>query len=203
MKTEKIPTGKVLTTDPFPASRKVYVKGELHDISVAMREISLNDTKLHGRFGETEPNAPVTVYDTSGPYTDIEANIDVKKGLPALREKWIMDRMDVERLAQISSQYGQQRLNDASLNDLRFAHVSSPLRAKSGSNVSQMHYAKKGIITPEMEYIAIRENQRIDLLKEQLNGQYEVMSHQHQGHSFGANTPKGYITPEFVRQEVA
>jgi phosphomethylpyrimidine synthase len=203
MKTEKIPTQQVLTTEPFPASRKVYVKGQLHNIKVAMREVSLSDTKLHGRFGETEPNPPVTIYDTSGPYTDPEANIDVKKGLPRLREQWILDRGDVERLDHISSEYGQQRLSDVSLDNLRFAYVSSPLRAKKGSNVSQMHYAKKGIITPEMEYIAIRENQRIDLLKEQLNGQYDVMSHQHQGHSFGANTPKGYITPEFVRQEVA
>jgi len=205
MKQERIPTDQVLTTAPFPASRKVFVQGEMHNIQVAMREITLSDTKLHGRFGETEPNAPVTVYDTSGPYTDVNADIDVKKGLPRLREKWIMDRGDVEQLDQISSQYGQQRLNDTSLDHLRFNHTTKPFLAlaKAGMNVSQMHYAKKGIITPEMEYIAIRENQRINLLKEQLNGQYDVMSHQHKGHSFGANTPKGYITPEFVRQEVA
>ena len=139
MKQEKIPTGQVLTTDPFPASKKVFVKGQLHDIQVAMREISLSDTKLHGRFGETEPNAPVTVYDTSGPYTDINATIDVKKGLPRLREQWIMNRGDVEQLEGISSQYGQQRLHDNSLDELRFAYVSKPLRAKPGMNVSQMH----------------------------------------------------------------
>jgi len=168
-----------------------------------MREVSLSETKLHGRFGETEPNAPVTIYDTSGPFTDPDIEIDVKQGLPRLREQWIVDRGDVEQLQTISSDYGNLRANDEKLDALRFAHISKPYKAKPGMNVSQMHYARKGIITPEMEYIAIRENQRIDLLKGQLNGQYEVMSHQHPGHSFGANTPKGYITPEFVREEVA
>ncbi|MGI4020024.1 MAG: phosphomethylpyrimidine synthase ThiC, partial [Janthinobacterium lividum] len=194
MRDEKIPTSQGVTCTPFAASKKVYVKGQLHNIAVAMREISLSDTKIHGRFGETEPNAPVTVYDTSGPYTDENAVIDVKIGLPKLREQWILDRGDVEQLNQISSEYGNKRLQDQTLDALRFNHLSKPLRAKSGMNVSQMHYAKKGIITPEMEYIAIRENQRIDLLKEQLNGQYATMAHQHQGQSFGANTPKGYIT---------
>jgi phosphomethylpyrimidine synthase len=203
MKTEKIPGEQVISRTPFPASRKVYVKGQLHNIEVAMREVSLSDTQLHGRFGETEPNAAVTIYDTSGPFTDPNIEIDVKKGLPRLREQWVADRGDVEKLEQISSDYGNQRANDTRLDALRFSHLSKPYKAKPGYNVSQMHYARKGIITPEMEYIAIRENQRIDLLKEQLNGQYEIMSHQHAGHSFGANTPKGYITPEFVREEVA
>ena len=203
MKNEKIPNEQAISRSPFPASRKVYVKGQLHNIEVAMREVILSETKLHGRFGETEPNAPVTIYDTSGPYTDPDIEIDVKQGLPRLREQWILDRNDVEQLDAISSSYGNQRANDKSLDTLRFAHISKPMRAKPGMNVSQLHYARKGIITPEMEYIAIRENQRIDQLKEQLNGQYEVMAHQHQGQSFGANTPKGYITPEFVRQEVA
>lgn len=203
MKTEKIPNEQVISRTPLPASRKVYVKGLLHNIEVAMREVSLSDTKLHGRFGETEPNAPVTIYDTSGPFTDPDIEIDVKQGLPRLREQWIVDRGDVEQLGEISSDYGNLRANDQNLDGLRFAHISKPYRAKPGMNVSQMHYARKGVITPEMEYIAIRENQRIDLLKEQLNGQYEVMAHQHPGHSFGANTPKGYITPEFVRAEVA
>src|SRR5690606_21407083 len=99
---------------------------------------------------------PLTVYDTSGPYTDPEIEIDVRKGIPKLREQWILDRNDVEELGQISSAYGQERLNDHSLDGLRFAHLKKPLRAKAGHNVSQMHYAKKGIITPEMEYIAIR-----------------------------------------------
>ncbi|MET4080448.1 phosphomethylpyrimidine synthase [Pedobacter sp. UYP30] len=203
MKTEKIPDGQVISTSPFPASKKIYVKGQLHNIEVAMREVTLSETKIHNGFGLTETNPPVTIYDTSGPYTDVNATIDVRKGLPKLRESWVLNRGDVEQLDNISSDYGQKRLNDESLDHLRFAHVAKPMRAKQGMNVSQMHYAKKGIITPEMEYIAIRENQRIDLLKEQLNAQYEVMNHQHQGHSFGANTPKGYITPEFVRSEVA
>ncbi|WP_183574376.1 phosphomethylpyrimidine synthase ThiC [Mucilaginibacter sp. X5P1] len=203
MKTEKIPDGQVISRTPFPASRKVYVKGQIHNIEVAMREVSLNETKLHGRFGETEPNAPVTIYDTSGPFTDPDIEIDVKQGLPRLREQWIINRGDVKQLDGISSDYGNLRANDQKLDTLRFTHISKPYRALPGMNVSQMHYARKGIITPEMEYIAIRENQRIDLLKEQLNGQYDVMAHQHPGHSFGANTPKGYITPEFVRAEVA
>jgi phosphomethylpyrimidine synthase len=203
MKTEKTPGEQVISRTPFPASRKIYVKGQIHNIQVAMREVVLSETKLHGRFGETEPNAPVTIYDTSGPFTDPEIEIDVKQGLPRLREQWIVGRGDVEQLQAISSDYGNLRANDQKLDTLRFAHISKPYKAKPGMNVSQMHYARKGIITPEMEYIAIRENQRIDLLKEQLNGQYTVMSHQHPGQSFGANTPKGYITPEFVRQEVA
>ncbi|WDF77598.1 phosphomethylpyrimidine synthase ThiC [Mucilaginibacter sp. KACC 22773] len=203
MKTEKTPGEQVISRTPFPASRKIYVKGQIHNIQVAMREVVLSETKLHGRFGETEPNAPVTIYDTSGPFTDPDIEIDVKQGLPRLREQWIVGRGDVEQLQAISSDYGNLRANDQKLDTLRFAHISKPYKAKPGMNVSQMHYARKGIITPEMEYIAIRENQRIDLLKEQLNGQYAVMSHQHPGQSFGANTPKGYITPEFVRQEVA
>jgi phosphomethylpyrimidine synthase len=203
MKTEKTPGEQVISRTPFPASRKIYVKGQIHNIQVAMREVVLSETKLHGRFGETEPNASVTIYDTSGPFTDPDIEIDVKQGLPRLREQWIVGRGDVEQLQAISSDYGNLHANDQKLDTLRFAHISKPYKAKPGMNVSQMHYARKGIITPEMEYIAIRENQRIDLLKEQLNGQYTVMSHQHPGQSFGANTPKGYITPEFVRQEVA
>ncbi|HEX6426650.1 MAG TPA: phosphomethylpyrimidine synthase ThiC [Niastella sp.] len=204
MKKEAIPNQNKLTTDPFTGSRKIYVKGQLHaDVAVAMREISLNDTTLHGKKGETEKNAPVTVYDTSGPYTDPNVIIDVKKGLNPLREKWIIARQDTEELQQVSSSYGLERLNNEKLDAFRFEHLRKPRRAKSGSNVSQLHYAKKGIITPEMEYIAIRENQRYDLLKEQLNGSYALLAQQHGGHSFGANTPKSHITPEFVRQEVA
>jgi phosphomethylpyrimidine synthase len=203
MKSERIPGEQVITRTPFPASRKVYVKGELHNIEVAMREVSLSDTRLHGRFGETEPNAAVTIYDTSGPFTDPNIELDVRKGLPRLRAQWISDRGDVEQLDRISSDYGKQRADDPALDALRFAHISKPLRAKPGKNVSQMHYARQGIITPEMEYIAIRENQRIDQFKQQLNGEQDLMLHQHPGQSFGASTPKGYITPEFVRQEVA
>jgi phosphomethylpyrimidine synthase len=204
MKKEAIPNQNKITCDPFTGSRKIYVKGQLHaDVAVAMREISLTDTTLHGKKGETEKNAPVTVYDTSGPYTDTNVIIDVKKGLNPLREKWIIDRQDTEQLQQISSSYGLERLNNEKLDAFRFEHLRKPRRAKSDANVSQLHYAKKGIITPEMEYIAIRENQRYDVLKEQLNGSYDLLAQQHAGHSFGANTPKNYITPEFVRQEVA
>ncbi|MET3115167.1 phosphomethylpyrimidine synthase [Pedobacter sp. CG_S7] len=192
MKKEPITTDHTITTTPFAASRKIFVKGKLHDINVAMREVSLK-----------EPNLPVTIYDTSGPYTDMNVTVDVKKGLSRLREQWIVDRGDVEQLDQISSAYGKQRLDDEALNLLRFSNLSKPYRAKPGMNVSQMHYAKKGIITPEMEYIAIRENQRIETLKEQLHGDDEALIYQHKGHSFGANTPQGSITPEFVRQEVA
>ncbi|WP_254411335.1 phosphomethylpyrimidine synthase ThiC [Dyadobacter diqingensis] len=203
MKTEKTPNTEVITRTPFPNSKKIYVKGQIHDISVAMREISLTDTKVHGRAGLTEKNPSVTVYDTSGPFTDPNVAIDVKKGLEPLRTSWILNRGDVEQLDTISSEYGAKRKNDASLDSLRFAHISKPFRAKSGQNVSQLHYAKKGIITAEMEYIAIRENQRIEEQIKELNGKGAPLSHQHGGHSFGANTPKNFITPEFVRSEVA
>lgn len=201
MKQDKIPTQQVISTTPFPNSKKIYVKGKLNDIQVAMREIKLSDTKLNG--GKTERNVPVTVYDTSGPYTDENVEIDVRKGLPRLREKWIMERGDIERLFEFSSEYGTQRMNDKNLDHLRFEHIKMPLRAKEGRNVTQLHYARMGIITPEMEYIAIRENQRIEAYNASLNGQAELLCQQHPGESFGANTPKSYITPEFVRKEVA
>ncbi len=195
-KKEAVPTENALTRDPFPASKKIYVPGKIHDIKVAMREISLSPTTSKFSFGEEgEPNAPITVYDTSGPFTDPNVEIDVKKGLPLLRQQWILDRGDVEELEGISSDYGNQRLNDETLDPLRFNHLKKPLKAKPGKNVSQLHYAKQGIITPEMEYIAIRENQRIDELDD--------IGHQHPGNSFGANTPKTHITPEFVRKEIA
>ncbi len=197
----KIPSEKSITRDAFTGSKKIYVQGTLHDVKVAMREITLSDTKLNN--GKTEHNAPVTVYDTSGPYTDAEINIDVHKGIHRLRENWIMKRNDVEQLEHSSSEYSNVRLNDQSVDAIRFKNLHKPLRAKDGCNVSQMHYAKKGIITPEMEYIAIRENQQIQALKTQLNGQYATLSQQHAGNSFGANTPKNFITPEFVRDEVA
>lgn len=200
-KKDKMPNQEVISQKPITGSRKIHVKGSIHDIKVAMREIVLSPTK-HSN-GKIEVNHPVTVYDASGPYTDSSIDIDIKKGLPRLREQWILDRKDVEQLSDISSEYGAERKNDKSLDVLRFEHIKNPLRAKKGSNVSQMHYAKKGIITPEMEYIAIRENQTWDTLKTQLNGQYELLAQQHAGNSFGANTPKGLITAEFVRQEIA
>ncbi len=200
-KQDKTPTEKSITTGAISGSKKIYVQGKIHDIKVAMREIILSPTKLSNNKIET--NFPVTVYDTSGPYTDDSVKIDIKKGLPRIREKWILERGDVEQLSETSSEYGLERLNDSSLDILRFEHISKPLKAKKGCNVSQLHYAKQGIITPEMEYIAIRENQRFDELKNQLNGQYDMMSKQHTGNNFGANTPKNYITPEFVRDEIA
>jgi phosphomethylpyrimidine synthase len=190
------PSQSVITREPFPASKKIYVKGKIHDIEVAMREITLSDTV--NKFKTTAPiekNAPVVVYDTSGPFTDPNIELDVRKGLPKLRRQWILDRQDVEELPQISSEYGRERLKDPKLDHLRYEYLDKPLKAKAGMNVSQLHYAKKGIITPEMEYIAIRENQQIE---EQIR-----IRNQHKGESFGANTPKNLITPEFVRDEIA
>jgi phosphomethylpyrimidine synthase len=198
MKKDKKPGDSVITRDTFPASKKIFVNGKIHDIKVAMREVALTDT-VDKFNGKTEKNDPVTIYDTSGPYTDPNADIDVKKGLPRLREKWILERGDVEELNSISSKYGKIRLNDKSLDELRFAHLKNPLKAKKGHNVSQMHYAKKGIITPEMEYIAIRENLRIEELFKANNDLWK----QHKGDSFGARTPLKFITPEFVREEIA
>lgn len=201
MKKDSIPQQSVITRDPISGSRKIYVKGQLHNIEVAMREITLHPTKLTN--GKTEQNASVTVYDTSGPYTDSNLKLDVKDGLPRLREQWIIDRNDTVQLTSISSEYGKERLADTSLDGLRFNHRAEPRKAAPGKNVTQLHYARKGIITPEMEYIAIRENQRLDTLRSQLNGQYDMLTKQHAGESFGANTPKNFITPEFVRDEIA
>ena len=191
-KEEKLPNEGTITCSPFPASKKVYVQGEIHDIKVAMREIALTDTKFNGK---NIPNAAVTVYDTSGPFTDIDLTVDVKQGIPKIREQWILDRGDVEQMEGMSSLYGNERMNNKGLDYLRFEKIEKPLRAKKGANVSQMHYAKKGIITPEMEYIAIRENQRFESVKNP--------GVSHPGESFGANTPVGKITPEFVRSEIA
>ncbi len=199
-KKDQAPQQTLVERQPLTGSRKIYVPGTLYPhLRVAMREIALADTERKFDFGfPSEPNAPVTVYDTSGPYTDPSVRIDLKKGLPRLRESWIRERSDVEQLAGTSSSYGQQRAADPSLDHLRFEHIQAPLRAKAGANVSQMHYAKQGIITPEMEYIAIRENQRFDQLPAD-----DPLRTQHRGHSFGASTPEGHITAEFVRQEVA
>ncbi|MDP2229181.1 MAG: phosphomethylpyrimidine synthase ThiC [Moraxellaceae bacterium] len=179
---------------PFPSSRKTYVTGSRPDIRVPMREITLTDTPTG--FGG-EKNAPVVVYDTSGPYTDPAVTIDIRRGLPAVRENWIIERGDTEILTGLTSAFGNSRLQDPALAGLRFAHLRQPRRAQAGANVSQMHYAKRGIITPEMEYIAIREN-----LKLQEARAAGLLAQQHPGHSFGAAIPKE-ITPEFVRSEVA
>ena len=180
------------TTLPFANSRKVYVQGSRADIQVPFREISLSDTP--SSFG-AEKNPPVMVYDTSGPYTDPAIAIDIRSGLPALRAKWIEERNDTEQLDGPSSTFGQARKTDPELAEMRFNLLRLPRRAKKGMNVSQMHYARKGIITPEMEYIAIRENQRRENMS-------ELLQTQHKGHDFGASIPK-VITPEFVRSEVA
>lgn len=182
------------SVQPFPRSRKVYVEGSRPDIRVPMREISLHDTPTD--FGG-ESNAPVLVYDTSGPYTDPNVIIDVRKGLADVRSAWIDARGDTERLAGLSSNFGQQRLNDAELAKLRFAHVRNPRRAKAGANVTQIHYARQGIITAEMEYVAIRENMKLQEARAA-----GLLSQQHAGHSFGASIPKE-ITAEFVREEIA
>jgi phosphomethylpyrimidine synthase len=180
------------TTVNFANSRKVYIQGSRPDIQVPFREISLSDTP--SMFG-AEKNPPVMVYDTSGPYTDPAVKIDIRNGLPALRAKWIEERNDTEQLDGPSSAFGIERKTDPELAEMRFNLLRLPRRAKAGANVSQMHYARKGIITPEMEYIAIRENQRRENMS-------ELLQTQHKGHDFGASIPK-VITPEFVRSEVA
>src|SRR3989442_10246025 len=151
-----------ITRNPFPASRKIYAAGSLYPfIRVPMREITQTPTRRHGA-GDTSaiPNSPVVVYDTSGAYTDPEIQVDVREGIAPTRRDWIRDRGDTEELPAVSSHYGQLRLADPKLDILRFKRLRKPLRAKAGRSVTQMHYARKGIITPEMEFIAIRENQR-------------------------------------------
>ncbi len=188
-----------ISVGPFPNSKKIFVQGKLHNIKVAMREVQVSPTKTLS-FGVEEilPNPSVTIYDTSGPYTDPSMTIDIKQGLPRLREEWIKQRGDVVQLEKFTSEYCNQRMADDSLTHLRFDHIEMPYKAKDGQNVSQLHYARKGIITPEMEYIAIRENQRID----ELMNNNELWN-QHPGNSFGARTPLKKITPEFVRDEIA
>lgn len=179
-------------TNPYPNSKKIYIQGSRKDILVPMRQISLTDTLLAD--GGKEANPAINVYDTSGVYTDPDVTIDLEKGLAPVREQWIKERGDTERLNSFSSEYSNQRINDTSLDELRFAHIQSPRKAKSGNNVTQMHYAKQGIITPEMEYIAIRENTKLQEYYDEVG--------QHPGEDFGASLPKE-ITPEFVRSEVA
>jgi len=179
---------------PISGSTKIYVQGSRSDIRVPMREIHLADTPAS--FG-AEKNPPVTVYDTSGPYTDPNATIDLRRGLDAIRENWIGERNDTELLTGLSSSFGRQRAGDATLDNLRFEHLRAPRRAKTGANVSQMHYARKGIVTPEMEFVAIRESMRLQEAREQ-----GLLRQQHPGFSFGASIPEE-ITPEFVRDEVA
>lgn len=185
-------TNPTITRAPFAASRKVYVAGQQDGVQVAMREITLSDGGPNGH--SRAETSVITVYDTSGPYTDPNTHIDIRQGLAPQRLTWIQSRGDSESLDGVSSRYGRDRENDAALDAIRFKRRRAPMRAKSGRNVSQMHYARKGIVTPEMEYIAIRENQK----RESMN----ALGAQHPGHHFGAAMPS-VITPEFVRDEVA
>jgi phosphomethylpyrimidine synthase len=181
---------------PLPSSRKIHVEGSRPDVRVPMREIAQSDTPAS--FG-AEKNPPIVVYDTSGPYTDPDASIDIRKGLPALRARWIAERGDTVELSGPTSAYGRERLADSALAGMRFDLHRKPRRAKSGANVTQMHYARRGIVTPEMEFVAIREN----LLREQVLATLpELVTSQHRGQSFGASIPER-ITPQFVRDEIA
>jgi phosphomethylpyrimidine synthase len=184
-------------TRPFPNSHKVYVEGSRPDIRVGMRMVEQDDTAAS--FG-AEINPPIPVYDTSGPFTDPEVAIDLMKGMPALRETWIAERDDTEELQGPSSDFGRERMADEELAKLRFEHIRKPRRARAGKNVTQMHYARQGIITPEMEYIAIRESMRLNELRK--DPAYQKLLRQHPGQSYGAHLPEE-ITPEFVRDEVA
>ncbi len=184
-------------TRPFPNSTKVFVQGSRPDIRVPMREIAQAATPAS--FGEEE-NPPITVYDTSGPFTDPEKQIDLLKGMPDVRTPWIEDRADTELLAGPTSEYGTERQNDPKLAHLRFEHIRAPRRAIAGKNVSQMYYARQGIITPEMEYVAIRENAKLNEIRK--DPRYKKLLKQHPGENFGANLPEE-ITPEFVRKEIA
>ncbi len=177
---------------PLPNSRKIYITGSRPDLRVPMREVSQADTPAS--FG-AEKNPPIFVYDTSGPYTEPAVTIDIRRGLPPLRAPWIAERGDTEELPGPTSSYGRDRLSDPKLLSLRFDLKRRPRRARPGMNVTQMHYARRGMVTPEMEFIAIRENQRRDALT-------ELLCRQHPGEAFGASLPKA-ITPEFVRDEVA
>nr|VFJ51048.1 MAG: hydroxymethylpyrimidine synthase [Candidatus Kentron sp. DK] len=193
------PPGKSAHVDPaavcpFPNAKKIYLTGGRPDIRVPMREIRLTEAAADAGG---KPPAPIHVYDTSGPFTDPAVSIDIRAGLPLLREKWIEERADTEELPEISSAYGRQRLNDPALSETRFPRMRPPRRARAGANITQMHYARRGIITPEMEFVAIRENMRREALRE--DG--ELLA-QHPGENFGATIPD-VITPEFVRDEIA
>ncbi|PCI51545.1 MAG: phosphomethylpyrimidine synthase ThiC, partial [Moraxellaceae bacterium] len=182
------------SVQPFPSSKKIYIQGSREDIRVPVREITLADTVTDkGR----EKNAPMIVYDTSGPYCDEDQSVDIRKGLLPVRQTWVDERGDSEVLNGLSSGYARERLADESLNSLRFSHLKQPRRAKPGRNVSQMHYAKQGIITPEMEFVAIRESARRE--NEQSNSRF---GRKHSGESFGASIPEK-MSAEFVRDEIA
>ncbi|HDZ8835882.1 TPA: phosphomethylpyrimidine synthase ThiC [Aeromonas dhakensis] len=181
-----------------PNSRRIFIQGSRPDIRVPLREIQLADTFVGGtkEAPQFEPNEPVPVYDTSGPYGEEAAPIDVRRGLPRLRENWVLERADTEALEGLSSTFTQERLADEGLDHLRFEHLPSARRAKPGRRVTQLHYARAGIVTPEMEFIALRENMGRERVRS------ELLRTQHPGQGFGARLPQN-ITPEFVRDEVA
>jgi len=184
-------------TRPFPRSRKIFVQGSRPDLRVPMREIAQEPTQAS--MG-AEENPPITVYDTSGPYTDPQARVDLMQGLPDVRAAWIEERGDTRWLEGPSSEYGRGRAEDPELASLRFGHIRSPRRALDGRNVSQMHYARRGIVTPEMEFVALRENNRLQEMR--ADPRYAKLLRQHAGDPLGARIPET-ITPEFVRDEVA
>ncbi|KAF7768922.1 phosphomethylpyrimidine synthase [Pseudoalteromonas citrea] len=187
-----------LTGQPFPSSHKVYVDGDASGVRVGMREITQTDTFVGGTEENPvyEKNEPIRVYDTSGPYTDPDFELNVREGLPKFRQAWIDAREDTQWLESVTSQFSQQRMADEGLDHLRFEHLPKIRCAKPGKNVTQMYYARQGIVTPEMEYVAIRENMGRAKLRE------EILAEQHKGNSFGASIPD-FITPEFVRDEIA
>jgi phosphomethylpyrimidine synthase len=203
-KPESAITIDLATIKPLPNSRKIYVTGSRPDLRVPMREITQSATSTQ-MGGETNP--PIYVYDTSGPYSDPQAKISLEEGLQPLRADWIAERGDTEVVDSLGSAYSRARAADASLDSLRFNLTRTPLRARAGSNVTQMHYARRGIITPEMEFIALRENLNREQYLENLRASgnqrmLDLLSRQHPGHGFGAVLPEK-ITPEFVRNEVA
>ncbi len=195
------PSTALISTSPLPGSRKVYIQGRLHNIAVAMREIDLSKGLVASKSSSTEetPALSCCVYDTSGPFTDPDIEIDVRNGLPRLREPWIEARGDVRTLDEPSSEYAKARISLNGSKDAHFPNLPLPRQAKHGHNVSQMHYARRGIVTPEMEYIALRENQWLEALPLQL----ARFARFHPGQPFGAQIPAQGITPEFVRSEVA
>ncbi|OYW35920.1 MAG: phosphomethylpyrimidine synthase ThiC, partial [Hydrogenophilales bacterium 12-61-10] len=196
-----------LAVQPLPNSRKIYVEGSTPDIRVPMREISQDDTPTN--LGG-EKNPAIFVYDCSGPYSDPAVSIDIRKGLPSMRTGWIESRGDTEVLSDLSSEYGRQQAANPELAGMRFPELArTPRRAKAGMNVTQMHYARQGIITPEMEFIAIRENNNRTAYLESLKQTgplgdklATMMNRQHPGQNYGANL-QNEITPEFVRSEIA
>jgi len=187
----------ISTPTPYPESNKCYLQGSRPDLRVPYREVFLSATHHHSYI---EDNPPIPIYDASGPYTDPEIGIDLNRGLPVLRNPWIAKRDDTEILNRRTSEYARGREGDLLTSHLRFPGKHKPRRAQSGRNVSQMHYARSGVVTPKMEFVALRESMRLERLIKDTAG--SSLSGQHQGEPFGARLPE-YVTPEFVRAEVA